>query len=318
VKREEHIWSVDIQSVGMRTVQGLPGMTSHYCSLCGQRLKDSFYTVTSSRDISRRALVICADCFSSAPRCCFCGQPMAEKLAQHGVCVGCLASAQRCHACGKPVREGIELQDGTDRIFCLTCVQTLPVCLACRAPVDGRGCRLPDGRVRCHVCNASAIDDPGQAQALYMEVQDIAARQLDLALSIPTPLVLVDSGQLQAVLQTIGSDHPSETKQLRGVYARKGLKRGIYVESGLPRVQMIEVIAHELGHAWQAERKPLLSDPVLVEGFAEWVAYKVLDVLGETTAQDIMLKRTDVYGQGLRRVLGWQIDDPTAILNRSG
>ncbi|MEI2692348.1 MAG: hypothetical protein V9H69_22595 [Anaerolineae bacterium] len=84
-----------------------------------------------------------------------------------------------------------------------------------------------------------------------------------------------------------------------------------------PKVQMIEVIAHELGHAWQAERRPLLNDPVLIEGFAEWTAYKVLDALGESAAMNFMLQRTDLYGQGLRQVLGWQIDDPMTILDRS-
>lgn len=292
-------------------------MTSHFCSLCGHRLRDSFYTVASSQNATMGALVICADCYTSAPRCRFCGRPMAEQLAQHGICTTCLATCQRCHACGQPVREGIELQDGTGRIFCQNCAQALPACLACRAPVDSRGCRLSGGRFRCHVCNASAIDDSGKAQALYAEVQDIAARQPGLTLSIPTPLVLVDPGQLQGVLQAIGGDHPSEARPPRGVYARNGMKRGIYVESGLPRVQMIGVIAHELAHAWQAERKPLLDDPLLVEGFAEWVAYKVLEALGESTAIRLMMARPDVYGQGLRQMLGWQLDDPIAVLDRS-
>jgi len=148
-------------------------------------------------------------------------------------------------------------------------------------------------------------------------VLNIAAQRLDLALNVPTPLVPVDAEQLRWVLQQINGAHPAESRPLRGVYAAKGIKRGIYVELGLPKVQMIEVIAHELGHAWQAERRPLLNDPVLIEGFAEWTAYKVLDALGESAAMNLMLQRTDLYGQGLRQVLGWQIDDPMTILDRS-
>jgi len=242
---------------------------------------------------------------------------MAERLAQEGICAFCLLELERCASCGRPVDDGIELKDGTHRVFCHTCVQTLPACLACQAPVDARGSRLPDGRVRCRFCDVTAVDDPAQAQALYEQVLKIAAQRLGLELSIPTVLVPVDADQLRAVLQQIEGVHQTEARPPRGVYARKGMKRGIYVEMGLPRVQMIEVIAHELGHAWQAERKPLLNDPLLVEGFAEWVAYKVLAVLGASTAMDLMRARTDVYGQGLRQVLAWQTDEPLEILERS-
>lgn len=262
--------------------------------------------------------MVCAACNTYAARCRLCQRPMAEQLAQDGICAVCLADLERCDTCGRPVDIGIELQDGTHRVFCRTCAQTLPACALCRAPTDARGSRLPDGRFRCWLCDLTAVDDPAQAQALYGQILDIAAQRLGLALSIPTPLVPVDSEQLRSVLKQINNAHPVESRPLRGIYARKGVKRGIYVELGLRKVQLIEVIAHELGHAWQAERKPLLNDPVLIEGFAEWTAYKVLDALGEFAAMDLMLERTDIYGQGLRRVLGWQIDDPTAILDRNG
>lgn len=293
-------------------------MASRYCNLCGGRLKGSFYTYDLGQKAGMGALVVCADCHAAAPRCRFCARPMAGQLAHHGVCVTCMTTHQRCHSCGLPVSDGIEMQDGSGRVFCQTCVQTLPACLACSAPVDSSGHALADGRHRCHLCNVSAIDDPGQAQKLYDDVQSIAAQQLGLTLSIPTPLVLVDPAQLRAVLQMIGDAHPPEARPPRGVYARKGMKRGIYVESGLPRVQMIGVIAHELGHAWQTERKPLMNDPLLVEGFAEWVAYKVFLSLGDSAAMSLMTARSDIYGQGLRQVLSWQLDDPNAVLDRSG
>lgn len=292
-------------------------MKSSHCNLCGQSLDGLVFTYASSRHPTQRPLVICAECNAHAARCRLCQRPMAERLAQEGICAFCLLELERCASCGRPVDDGIELKDGTHRVFCHTCVQTLPACLACQAPVDARGSRLPDGRVRCRFCDVTAVDDPAQAQALYEQVLKIAAQRLGLELSIPTVLVPVDADQLRAVLQQIEGVHQTEARPPRGVYARKGMKRGIYVEMGLPRVQMIEVIAHELGHAWQAERKPLLNDPLLVEGFAEWVAYKVLAVLGASTAMDLMRARTDVYGQGLRRVLAWQTDDPMTILERS-
>lgn len=293
-------------------------MAPRHCHLCGRQLKDSFLTYTVTQQSAQMTLIVCSDCQANAARCRLCGRPMAERLAQDGVCAVCLATYQRCHACGMPVRDGIEMQDGSSRIFCTACAQSLPACLACQAPVDGRGSRLRDGRFRCRLCNATAIDQAAQAQALYSEVLTIAKEHLGLELGVATALVPVDAEQLAVVLQKMGGASPTEQRSPRGVYARKGMRRAIYVELGLPRVQMIGVIAHELGHAWQAERKPLLDDPLLVEGFAEWVAFRVLGILGESSAKNAMIGRSDIYGQGLRQVLGWQLDDPTAVLDRSG
>jgi len=39
------------------------------------------------------------------------------------------------------------------------------------------------------------------------------------------------------------------------------------------------------------------------EGFAEWVSYKVLDHVKYTHKREGMLKRDDIYGRGLRRML---------------
>ena len=193
---------------------------------------------------------------------------MIKQLAQDGICASCLADLRKCDACGRPVREGVEMQDGTGRIFCQTCAGTLPGCFVCGTPVDGRGCVVGEGRFRCCTCSTNAVDDPLQAHRLYLEVQETMAESLGMELGVPTALVPMDTEQFQAMLQTqmIADAHSSERRMPRGLYVRKGRKRGIYLELGLPRVATIEVIAHELGHAWQVERSPLLTDPVLVEG----------------------------------------------------
>lgn len=290
-------------------------MKSRYCSICGRKLKTEFHVYTSEDQPARGALVVCSQCDATAPRCRICSRPMAARLADDGVCAICLAERPRCASCGRPVGEGIRLQDGSQRVFCTHCAATLPACLACTAPVGPAGRQLPDGRFRCPLCNATAIDDSNQAQALYAQVQQIAAKQMGLVLGVPTPLVPVDFRQLQAVLATLANGHPAEQRQPRGIYARKGSKRGIYVELGLPRIDMIQVIAHELGHAWQMERKPLLDDPLLIEGFAEWVAYKTLEALGEGAAMQRMVSRQDIYGQGLRQLLAAQPGDQTFVAN---
>ena len=51
------------------------------------------------------------------------------------------------------------------------------------------------------------------------------------------------------------------------------------------------------------ESAPLLRDPLLREGFAEWVAYRVLLAVGEGEAAERIVARDDLYGQGARLLL---------------
>jgi hypothetical protein len=52
-----------------------------------------------------------------------------------------------------------------------------------------------------------------------------------------------------------GSDWEAELDPERtlGIYARRGMRRGIYVQTGLPRMLFLQVAAHEYAHAWQGE-----------------------------------------------------------------
>jgi hypothetical protein len=88
-----------------------------------------------------------------------------------------------------------------------------------------------------------------------------------------------------------------------GLFLRKGRRRVMAVLSGLPRVLFIQTVAHEWAHAWQGENCPLLEDPLLREGFAEWVAYRTLLALGATDQAARMLQQNGPYGEGLRRIL---------------
>lgn len=280
-----------------------------FCSLCGQKLGGRFFTYLLAERSEKRPLVVCIDCETTAPRCRLCGRPMAAWLAQDGICAACLAERPRCIACGQPVGNGFRTEDGSQRVYCRHCAQTRPRCLACNVPVGPNGRLLPDGRYRCSLCDKTAIDDPEQAQQLYNALCAMLATHLGLKLNVPTPLVPVDRGQLEAVLTALGRQYVQGRQRLHGIYARRGVKRGIYVELGLPRVQMLQVMAHELGHAWQTEHDPLLEDPILVEGIAEWVAYKTMEAYGETRVAQHMLTRQDIYGQGLRRVLALFSED---------
>jgi hypothetical protein len=140
-------------------------------------------------------------------------------------------------------------------------------------------------------------------------------RLLGLRLNIPTGLALVDRNQLgEIILQQSKDlhDQPPDAPSLNplhtlGLYARRGIRRGIYIQTGLPRMLFLQVAAHEFAHAWQGENCPLLDDPLVHEGFAEWVAYRVLGDYGYAHGQERMCSRTDIYGQGLRQILDIEV-----------
>lgn len=175
-------------------------------------------------------------------------------------------------------------------------------CDVCARPLTAPYQVLTDGRRICYRCHETAVYDQAQAQLIYQQVGAILQQTMHLALNIPTAFILVGRDQLADVLQQMGRSAEQVTQTL-GVYARHGRKRAIYAQSGLPRLLLLQVMAHEWGHAWQMENAPLLREPLLQEGFAEWIAYQALCALGMETAAARMAARDDVYGRGLRHVL---------------
>ena len=98
------------------------------------------------------------------------------------------------------------------------------------------------------------------------------------------------------------------------MFVQRHKKREIYIQSGLPQILTIEVMAHEYAHAWQAENCPWQQETLIIEGFAEWVAYRVLMLLGAGKKAALMEERTDIYGQGLQRMLSVEREGGTAAV----
>lgn len=226
-----------------------------------------------------------------------------------------MAEVKKCLACGVKVQGRYYEYDGVGP-YCEACVRGRSACDICSAPLTDQQWQLSDGRRMCAVCYSTAIFSPTVAAALYDEIQQILAQLLDLRLNIPTGLALVDRNQLAEVIRQQmaakaraaqqGAPAPTmalDPRQTLGIYARRGIRRAIYVQTGLPRQLFLQVAAHEFTHAWQGENCPLLDDTLKMEGQAEWVSYHVLGHYGYHRSQERMLARQDIYGQGLQWAL---------------
>jgi hypothetical protein len=248
--------------------------------------------------------------------------PMSSNM-PGGLCPTCarlpsqVAQGRFCRACGKPIHKHtsyVEIE-GTG-LYCQDCYQNRAPCDVCGAPQTDERWQLSDGRISCAHCHATAVYTPPEAVELYEQMKTAAAQSLGLTLNVPTGLALVDRTQLAEIIHQqvevsppLPDAEPIDPERTLGIYTRRGLRRGIYVQNGLPRSLLLQVAAHEFAHAWQGENCPLLQNSLVREGFAEWVAYTLLGEFGQKQMQQRMHSRPDLYGQGLRWALNVAAQD---------
>jgi hypothetical protein len=135
--------------------------------------------------------------------------------------------------------------------------------------------------------------DPQEASKILDDIEEFLKTSLGMEVKHSSGLTLVDRYQLREIAQ----DQP-EKEDLLGLFKRINHKFDIYLLYGLPKALAISVLAHEFAHAWQAENIPVAQDLILKEGFAEWVAYKVLQAFKYRQEAECIMKRKDLYGQG--------------------
>jgi hypothetical protein len=194
------------------------------------------------------------------------------------------------------------IDDRANERFCAVCMTERPRCDICAAPVGDNHWLLHDGRRLCARCNATAVYDLAEAQAVYQQTVGALIAQLGLRLRVGVEFRLVDAPTIARVRALGDLPHAPDERTL-GLYQRQGHSRAIYMLYGLPRLLFRTVMAHEYAHAWQGESCPLLEDDALREGFAEWVAYRHLLYLGCTKAAERLLRSNHPYRPWLEAML---------------
>ncbi len=200
-----------------------------------------------------------------------------------------------CSACARPVGERAWRVRGRTSVFCDACHATATPCAACGAPT--RTARIRDARWFCPECTTTLVEDAAEIQRAYHEMLGAAHERLGLVLSEP-PTLQVESGA--GIRAHSGVEEPPAG--LCGLYVRGGEgPTSIHVLAPLPRARLLAVLAHEIAHAWQAERCPDAQGLRVREGFAEWVSWRLLaDREGGGEERHAIEARTDVYGDGFR------------------
>lgn len=277
---------------------------SLFCHLCGQPLFGSYM-------VYENGLVVCSQCNATVPHCSQCNMPSRQLRPVRGVqvCPACLQKAPVCPACHIPILGKYYLIGDSTIPYCESCVTTRPHCDICRLPLDehGRGYPESPGTIyRCSACLRSAVTNQADAERIYRETREQLKRVLTLDVSVLPTLHIVERAALmrlnQQTLSLSGSQKPigPADQHLLGFFQRVNENQDIYIERLLPETLFRAVAAHELAHAWQSTYAPASQTLKIVEGFAEWAAYRTLLALGHLQEAEHLTKRNDVYGQGLQ------------------
>jgi hypothetical protein len=303
---------------------------SSFCHLCGQKLTGRYFRHSTG-------LVFCETCSAGRPRCPRCAAPLNDSLlaeaqtlprvhAQRpdppdtqGLCRRCLRTAPRCAACRRHIVGSWYtfeelMPPPTVRRFCETCVKTRPRCDLCRVPVAPHIAPLDDGQYRCDHCAAEMVLGDDSVTTVYDDTLHAFSQIVGQQLSDVPRIEVVSRLQMGEIRRRYElaspAGEPSTTAghHVLGFFVRSHGKSTIYIERGLPHSLLLGTLAHELGHAWQAEHAPGLRDPLLCEGFAEWAAHSVLVARGLHAMAARAARRDDLYGRGLRHFLTLEHD----------
>jgi hypothetical protein len=221
--------------------------------------------------------------------------------------------ARRCTLCSGTI-EGHYLVDYWGNAYHARHEEEVPSCDFCdRLITDDLytgGVKFSDGRTLCSICHDSAVKKLAAARLLMSEV---AARLRRIGMDfdlVDLQLHLVGLDRMQEIANFRSHDLRGftdyhEEKNLFGRTKKRQID--VYLLYGMPRVEMISTIAHELTHVWQFLNGRLDNDPALSEGSCNFAAYWVLKRMAPSEESDFIIEsmlRDDnrVYGEGFRRV----------------
>jgi hypothetical protein len=267
----------------------------------------------SGATFQTKGLIYHADCF----RCAYCNRPIAGPYSEykgknyHNDCFS-RHIALRCELCGDLIR-GEYLQDFWNNSYCLRHDRDAPVCDSCGRFISekttGGGVRYDDGRYICNLCHPKSLTDIDDILAL---VHEVAGHMREMGLKVDyngirIHLIGREDMKSKSGHHSDGLRGFTDSREDFRVFGHShGREMDMYLLYGMPRMELVSTIAHELGHVWQFNRGRFRNDRAWNEGSCNYIAYLVLSQYPgrEAAFFRASLTRDDnqVYGDGFRRV----------------
>ncbi len=289
------------------------------CSICNQLIKGTYsvYQRAGESDIA-----ICQNCIQTKPRCSACNRPYLQRdLRAYGNdlwCTECLEKTKICNLCNIPINDKIYTLEYHKGQWCGFCFERSEKCSFCSRPMKTAAAHVLDGRQLCADCYHSSISGTEAVNSIAHQIAPLYEEILGLPVTLP-PIRVVLMEELTAVRNSLptaegksptrrlGKPSPSPVLKELGLFSAQGRKKQILILDTQPEDIMWETIAHELAHAWQFEHFPHCTDPVLVEGFAQWMAEKICYRTHHRTGLQNLHNRDDEYGHAYRTVSNIEI-----------
>jgi len=237
----------------------------------------------------------------------------------HAACLASLETAPHCALCGQVIFDEMDTDfwGNTYHHSHAREIGRCPYCSRYFSESNSKGeYEYPDGRHICGICLSSAVFEPLQVDSL----KAVVTRHLgDVGIVIDSegiPVILTSRDQLRE-MQGADSTVAGYTnwERLRGPGGTRSQLQ-IYVLAGLPRMSFINVLAHELTHAWLFSMERAELDSALVEGSCNYASYLVLETYPDEEARYerlVMDENEQVfYGLGFRRARQLAQDRGTA------
>lgn len=176
------------------------------------------------------------------------------------------------------------------------------LCELCWKPLAGEVVQLEDGRRRCTTCAAGAVHEEAELVEIHAKVSAFLEQGLGLRLPREVRAHLVSKDEMRRLAGEDFSGFKGVTPEdLSGLFRVYTDHLAIYVLRGLPRIETLRVLSHEIAHGWEAQQCPLGMSLGADEGFAEWVAYRTLLAEKHEEEAGLMFLETGPYGVHFKR-----------------
>lgn len=201
-----------------------------------------------------------------------------------------------CGCCGNAILKDYMRIPGLEEYFCLECFSSRPHCFFCGQPFRERGKPSKMDRPVCPLCAKTAVRNIQDARNHYQWIK----RRVEKLLGNPFPdsitMKLAENLGREAGIPLSG-----ETREL-GAFVKQGSEHTLLILANMPECLFIETVAHELTHVWQDLFCVRGQDIQIREGFAQWVADRILAHTDCSREIKILRNREDIYGTGYRRL----------------
>ncbi len=243
---------------------------NYYCESCGIRCDNCGKKI--KRFFNNGEKIYCNDCYTKlfGTKCYKCGKNLNRyfKVNNKPYCVDCYKEhyGKVCAGCGKKLTSYFTIGD---KVYCKKCADKQK-CISCGLPIGENSIEISENMHSCKSCYSDAILTYESLKKLYEETVNVIKKLFNITIPNIDELILSD-------IKGIRAKRKWASRNTKGFFLRIGNKNSIYVMKGLSKPTAISVLAHEIAHFWQYENNIVSDKKDFIEGFAEWISFKVLE-----------------------------------------